>query len=215
VSIGLLRQAIDGWRSPPGPPIDLAFPLPRGTYLVANGGSNTFINNHVNTLEGERFRPWRGQSYGLDIVRLGPWGLRAPGWLPADPGAYAIFDTPVLAPCDGVVLEAVDGRADLAPPNTDRTYLPGNNVLLDCGEAWVLLAHLREGSVAVRAGDRVASGDQVGRVGNSGNTSEPHLHIHAQRPAPAAMPLSGAPLSLTLGGRQLRRSMVVRGSAVP
>ena len=183
--------------------VDLSFPLGPGSYLVVNGGSNINTNAHLMTLDAGvlRFRTWRGQSYGVDIVKLGAFGIRAPGVLPADPQAYAIYGARVLAPCDGRVVVAVDGLPDMQVPEVDREHLAGNHVLLRCAEADVLLGHLSPGSVQVRAGDAVAAGAWLGSVGNSGNTGEPHLHVHAQRPGPANAPLGGDPLPILFDGR--------------
>jgi murein DD-endopeptidase MepM/ murein hydrolase activator NlpD len=68
------------------------------------------------------------------------------------------------------------------------------------------MAHLQSGSVAVAEGDNIQSGDRIGAVGNSGNTAEPHLHIHAQRAGTADAPLSGEPLPIRIDGRFLVRN---------
>ena len=197
-------------RQPPSPLVDLAFPLKNGHYLVVNGGRGVLINAHNATLEGERFRPYRGQSYGVDIVRISQWGLRADGVLPDDPAAYAIFGDAVAAPCSGRVIAAEDGAPDMSPPTPDRRHMAGNHVIIACGSAWVVLGHLRQQSLRVRAGSMVEIGSPIGVVGNSGNSNEPHLHIHAQRPAPPDAPLSGEPLPIRLGGRFLLRNDRVR-----
>lgn len=171
--------ALTGRRPPEGTIVDLAFPLGGGTYYVANGGNNPLVNAHLMTLRGERFRAWRGQSHGVDLVRLNAWGFRARGPRPRDPAAYAIFGDPVRAPCSGRVVQALDGLPDLRPPQKDREHMAGNHVLLACGDIQVLLGHFRQGSVSVREGDAVGVGQEIGRVGNTGNTDEPHLHIHA------------------------------------
>ena len=193
--------------------VNLSFPLGPGSYLVVNGGSDINTNAHLMTLDAgvPRFREWRGQSYGMDIVKLDAFGFRARGVLPADPKAYAIYGARVLAPCAGQVLLAVDGLPDMQVPEVDREHLAGNHVMLRCADAdsntnmssgvEVLLGHLRPGSVQVRAGASVAVGDWLGSAGNSGNTGEPHLHVHAQRPGPVGAPLGGDPLPLLFGGR--------------
>ena len=183
--------------------VNLAFPLEPGRYLVVNGGSNASTNAHLETLNTEvpRYRAWRGQSYGVDLVALDPFGFRASGVQPADPRAYRIYGARVLAPCAGQIIIAVDGLRDMQVPKVDRDHLAGNHVLLRCAEANVLLGHLQLGSVQVRAGASVAVGDWLGLVGNSGNTGEPHLHIHAQRQGSTEAPLGGDPLPLQFNGR--------------
>src|SRR5688572_15462803 len=71
------------------------FPLRNGVYYVAAGGSNTLVNPHVATLTAERFRDHRGQSYGIDIVKINSLDLRARGVAPRDPRKYAIFGAAV------------------------------------------------------------------------------------------------------------------------
>ena len=194
---------------PPETAVNLAFPLGPGNYLVVNGGSGISTNAHLMTLDASvpRFRAWRGQSYGVDIVQLDAFGLRARGVLPADPAAYRIYGTRVLAPCAGRVVLAMDHLPDMLVPEVDREHLAGNHVLLRCANPTastsvdVLLGHLRPGSVQVRPGTSVAVGAWLGAVGNSGNTGEPHLHVHAQRPGPVGAPLGGDPLPILFDGR--------------
>lgn len=204
ICVSLVIQGVQG-RSPPpeAKPIDIVFPMGPGTYLVANGGAHQIINGHLKTLhpKTERQSAYRGQSYAIDFIKIDNFGLRAPGWRPSDPAAYAIFGEPVYAPCSGTVIEVSDGQADMPVPKMDQSKLEGNHVLIQCGEAAVLLAHFRNGSVRVAPGDRVKVGQPVGEAGNSGQTSEPHLHIHMQRlPSPGPL-LSGEPLFLAFDGQ--------------
>lgn len=155
---------------PPEPPRDLAFPLKGGRFVVAQGGAGGLLNRHAGHAE---------QRYAVDITAVGPEGFRAAGLLPADPGAYRVFGTPVLAPCAGTVETAWGDLPDLPPPTADRAAPEGNHVVLRCGDLDVEVAHLAKGSVAVVPGAAVEVGDLLGRVGNSGNTTEPHLHVHA------------------------------------
>lgn len=205
VLIGIVGMALAGRRLP-GEPIDLEFPLRSGTYLVLNGGSQVLINAHISTIDDERFEAYQGQSYGVDLVRINSVGLRAHGVLPRDPSAYFIFGDPVFSPCRGRVLSAQDGAEDMAPPQTDRVHMVGNNVILECGLLWVVLGHLQRGSVAIQAGEVVEVGQVIGRVGNSGNTGEPHLHMHAQTPGLPSAPLNGEPVPMRLGNRYLVRN---------
>jgi hypothetical protein len=210
-AIFVLAASIDGRRIPSAPVVDLAFPLRHGTYYVAAGGSTELLNPHLRTLTADRFRAYRGQSYGVDLIKLRRPGTRASGLLPRDPVRYAIYGDTVYAPCSGAVVRSEDGFEDMRPPQPDRAHMAGNYVLLNCGGVHVLLGHLRPGSVRVLVGEPVAAGAAIGQVGNSGNTNEPHLHLHAQRPATAGHePLSGDPLPVRFDGRFLVRNDRVR-----
>ena len=120
------------------------------------------------------------QRYALDLLKLNAIGVRARGLYPSDPKRYAIFGADVVSPCDGVVAAAEDGFMDLSPPERDLEHRAGNYIAIESGGATVYLAHLMRGSVAVKSGERISKGQILGRVGNSGNTTEPHLHIHAE-----------------------------------
>ncbi len=183
--------------------VDIAPPFPPGHYLIAHGGSTPMINGHLKTLNPavERFRPWRGQSKALDIFRVTPLGLHKKGWQPTDPARYTTFGVPVLSPCSGEVALLVDGIQDMPVPEMDRDHMAGNHVAINCGDFFVILAHLRQGSIAVATGDRVRTGAFLGQMGNSGNSSEPHLHLHAQRGLPEEAPLAGEPLWLTINNQ--------------
>lgn len=207
-------QALAGRTLPPVAVVDIANPFGPGRYLVASGGSTPLVNAHVRTLDPsiECYLSWRGQSYAVDFTGLGRWGLRASGWRPADPAAYVIFGAALHAPCDGMVVAAEGGMPDFDVPQEDPVNRLGNHVILRCGDAEIVLAHMRQGSVAVVPGDAVAVGEPLGEVGNSGASAEPHLHIHAQRPAAeGAPPISGDPLALRIDGRFLVRGNRLTG----
>jgi hypothetical protein len=199
----LTWHAMKGQVLPEEAVVDIAPPFPPGHYLIAHGGSTPMINVHLKTLNQavERFRPWRGQSKALDIFRITPLGFHKNGWQPTDPARYTTFGVPVLSPCSGEVALLVDGIQDMPVPEMDRDHMAGNYVAINCGDFFVILAHLRQGSIAVATGDRVRTGAFLGQMGNSGNTSEPHLHLHAQRGLPAEAPLAGEPLWLTINNR--------------
>ena len=201
-------SALAGRTPQAGPVVDLAFPLKGGTYFVVSGGNNITINAHMMTLDAStpRFHAYRGQSYGVDVVKLDDWGFRANGLQPREPTAYNIYGASVYAPCGGVVLIALDGLPNMQVPQVDREHMAGNHVLLRCKDADVLLGHLKPGSVTFAAGNAVAVGDRIGHVGNTGNTGEPHLHVHAQRRSALSEPLSGDPLPMRFDGRFLVRN---------
>ncbi|MEO7251811.1 MAG: M23 family metallopeptidase, partial [Arenimonas sp.] len=94
---------------------------------------------------------------------------------------YYCFGKPVLAPAAGKVLEVVDGTSDNVPGQMNPKTVTGNRVIINHGSSeYSVLAHLRNGSLRVKSGDTVQAGDRVGDCGNSGNSSEPHLHYQLQ-----------------------------------
>ena len=112
-----------------------------------------------------------------------------------NPEDYGCYATPVLAPVSGQVHHATDGTPDRSPgqSSNDLENPTGNTVVLRLETGtYLVIAHLKTGSVKVQAGDEVWEGDVIGACGNSGNTSEPHIHIHHQRQDPRIYPLNFA-----------------------
>lgn len=196
---GLCWRVFLGYPAPEGA-IRLAAPLQDGRFVVGQGGASPFINGHF------RVDP---QNHALDVLELNGAGRRSTwGASSDDLEAWTIFGQPVLAPCEGRVLVTVDGLPDLPVGERDRRNLAGNHVVVECGDVEVVLAHLRQGSVTVATGDTVAVGDRLGEVGNSGNTSEPHLHLHAERGGPRGVILEGEAVPMLIDGRYLVRGDV-------
>jgi hypothetical protein len=191
--------------------VSLTFPLEDGRFYVANGGTVGLINAHVGWAADPRLAAYRGQQFGVDLIQVDPLGFRTrKGVLgrpfPSNPEEYLIFGQPILAPCDGRIEAARDGLPDLPIPETDRANPTGNHVLLRCGDITVLLAHMRRGSVTAAVGAEVKTGNVVGQVGNSGNTGEPHLHIHAQQPGASDAPLAANGVVIRFDGALLTRN---------
>ncbi len=206
-----LRAAWVAATMPEGASVDLAWPLGPGIYLVANGGRLPAINAHAALLDPSHtlHAGFRGSSYGVDLIEVDRWGFRAGGIMPADPARYLIFGTPVLAPCAGQVILAKGDRPDMQVPELDDGHPAGNYVLLRCNGIDILLGHFRQGSLRVAAGDVLVVGEQIAEVGNSGESSEPHLHIHAQIPGRPDAPFGADPVATQLDG-----TFLVRGDLV-
>lgn len=140
-----------------------------------------------------------GQSNAIDILRPEPSGSGPSfGWGGGmhRPEHFPTFGEPVLAMADGVVVATSARQRD---HRTRRSwwslaylmlvegfvrevggprFVLGNHVIIDHGDdVYSASAHLRRGSLLVEVGDRVRAGDQVASVGNSGNSTEPHLHV--------------------------------------
>jgi hypothetical protein len=140
----------------------------RGTWLAGHAGATKFTNLHTT------------HRYAIDVLKIGPDGRLMDGSDLVVTNWYG-YDEPVYAPADGQVVTAVDSLPCGPIGNRDRDHPAGNHVVIDIGnDRQVLLAHLAAGSVAVGEGEYVTSGALIGRVGNSGNSEAPHLHLHVQ-----------------------------------
>ena len=203
-----MRLTYEAATIPEGAAVDLAPPLGAGHYLIINGGAGTVLNAHADALDQSNpaHHAFYGTAFGVDIVAIDRLGLRADGVNPSDPRRYRIFGTPVVAPCVGTVITAVDGLPDMPVPEQDDKHLAGNHIILRCGAVDIVLGHFHRGSVRVAAGEVLAIGAPIAQVGNSGSSSEPHLHIHAQLQGTQATPFSGRPIPLRLNRHFLIRN---------
>ena len=187
---------------PPAGAVEMSFPLAGGVYYVGGGGDSRFINGHQGS---------KPQRFALDIVQLNAAGRTSGGLFSNDLQGFAIFGQTVLSPCDGTVVVAEDGHPDLIPPDCDLNRVAGNHVVIACSGIKVMLAHLRQGSVSATVGQLVLSGTPLGQVGNSGNATQPHLHIHAERGGPETSIMENEPVPFTLDGRfAVRNSLFFR-----
>ncbi len=97
--------------------------------------------------------------------------------------SFYCYDEEILSPADGVVVEVRDGEADSVITSPRRASckakdIRGNYIIIEHAEGeYSTLAHLKAGSIIAGVGDEVVRGQVIGRCGNSGNSSEPHLHF--------------------------------------
>lgn len=147
-----------------------------GTWTVLNG-SPVQEHSHSWSLVNQR--------YAYDLVITDEDGRTRPAGTAATVENYYCYDEPVLAPADGVVVDAYDGAPESARAGGFCHPIKGDIrgcfvVLQHAPDEFCSLVHLRPGSVRVEPGDEVAAGDEVGRCGHTGNSSEPHLHVQVQ-----------------------------------
>lgn len=185
-------------------PSAVGFRLPLdGPVTVVWGGPTLDANYHA-------IMPDQRWAYDL-LVTSGGRSFRGEGARLED---YHAYGRPVLAPADGVVRIAHDREPDGAIGQWGVWRALGNHVVLEVAPAeFLFIAHLQRGSVGVEAGERVRAGQVLGRVGNSGNSSEPHIHVHLQDTAKPYLG-EGIPFyfhGYRLGGHSVSRGMPLGG----
>lgn len=149
-------------------PLSLPF---KGQWLVFWGGDTRDLNHHHDV---------PNQRFALDLQGVGENGKTRKG-----DGArnedYFAFGREVFSPANGAVIEVIEGVRDNTPGSMNPFSALGNCVVIQHRKDEVsVLAHLKQGSITVKAGDKVKQGQLLGQCGNSGNSSEPHLHYHLQ-----------------------------------
>lgn len=181
-------------------PVEVAAPV-QGRWVAINSPGSAVPSHGVKAY---------GQMYAVDLLQSAPdapttigWGLR-----PRRPQTFPSFGQPVLAMAPGAVIRVRDGQRDHGSRHTwplvlwmmivegfvrelaGVSSILGNHVVIEHDDGtYAAYAHLRRGSARVRDGERVQAGEQIGEVGNTGNTSEPHLHVQLMdraRPTAAA-----------------------------
>jgi len=171
----------------PATPVDkkpvtvIGAPLTGDAWQAGNGPSNT--SAHRRALIPIEGRAYISQRFAIDWVQLYPDGKTYKGD-PADNKNYRAYGHEILAVADGVVTETKDGipqntpgAPSLAIPITLET-VGGNHVIVDIGDGlYAFYAHMQPGSLRVKVGDKVRRGQVLGLLGNTGNSSEPHLHF--------------------------------------
>jgi hypothetical protein len=140
----------------------------KGTWLAGQAGATAITNGHLTN------------RYAIDMLRLGPGGKFFKGKAASVTDFYS-FDEPVYAPADGIVTQLQDALLSDSMHIADKNNSGGNFVIIDIGDGkYVFLGHLRKGSIPVKVGERVEAGTLIGRAGNSGYSTAPHLHMHVQ-----------------------------------
>lgn len=160
------------------------------TYPTSNSEKDTIsVSNPVQEsvlLGGKEYKThavWPSECYAYDILKE-----------PYDTGSddlydYGIYLADVYCPVNGTVIDCKDTEEDILPNTEEFESLLGNYIFIEIEETgtYLILAHLEKDSVLVEIGEYVTKGTKIAKVGNSGTTSEPHLHMQHQRNNPMEM----------------------------
>lgn len=129
-------------------------------------------------------RQYVGQRFAIDWIKLGDDGrlVRQGGKIDVN-SDYPTYGSNAIAVADATVVSVLDGlperTAGTLPQDTNLQNVTGNHVILDLGGGrYGFYAHLQPGHIRVKKGDQVKKGQVLALVGNSGNTTGPHLHFH-------------------------------------
>lgn len=165
----------------------IAAPLKGDDWLAGDSVHNDPDAAHRRTILLEGGRPWLAQRYAIDWVRYRIEKGTATTWSGREDQnrSYFCYDNPIYSVAEGTVVDAMDGIPENVPHSgkyaVALTFINagGNHVVVDIGgNRYVFYAHIRPGTLTVKVGDHVKTGQILGHVGNTGSSTEPHLHMH-------------------------------------
>jgi hypothetical protein len=192
-------EAFTGVATPVGPPaVVLSPPLKGSRWVVGSGccvmtahrGATLAIDGSVHVAE----------RFAIDFVQLDKEGRFFVG--PGDQlKSYAFFGAEILSAADGTVVTVVDGMPEQIPGALPKgvtvSTAGGNHIVVDIGGGrFAFYAHLQPGSLRVKPGDKVMTGQVLALLGNSGNSDAPHLHFHVMD-GPSPLKSNGLPYAFT------------------
>jgi len=181
-------------------PVVISPPLEGKGWLAINGCCS-FKGVHQASLMPVNGELYNSQRFATGYMMLDDQGRLVQGD-PSIPKNWVCYNEKVFAVLDGKVVSVLDGLPDQPPgtlpdPQTiNMKNYTGNHIILRAREGvYVFYAHLRNGSIRVKVGDQVISGDHIANLGNSGNTSAPHLHLHLMS---TRSPIGSKPVPYTI-----------------
>lgn len=165
----LIGMVMFGLREPSKNVYTVAYPVDAPT-LVMHGGPSLLTNYHY---------LHQSQKHALDIGGMSEDGMIHPPGKPLTEDSC--YGAPLIAVADGTIVKVVSDEPDVAFGKRGEGHPAGNHVLLEIAPSrYALYAHMKQNSAVVVEGQVVKTGDPLGACGNSGNTSQPHLHFQIQ-----------------------------------
>jgi murein DD-endopeptidase MepM/ murein hydrolase activator NlpD len=201
------------------PPAVIAPPLRGPGWL--DGNSCCDMTPHRMATNPINGKLWAAERFAIDYLQLRPDGRIYDGDQ-TKLESYAYFGTDIHAVADGPVVSVLDGLPEEVP-GKDPAGLPldqysGNHIVQDIGGGnYALYAHLKTGSIKVKPGDRLTTGQVFASLGNSGNTDAPHLHFHVMS-TPDPLHSDGLPFVIdqfTLDNRLTSVDTLFNGQPAP
>jgi hypothetical protein len=161
-------------------------------WFVFWGGTTVEQNYHV---------AYEDQQYAYDLLMVKDGASHKGN--PKKNENYYVFGKDIIAPCDAKVVKVITGVKDNIPGELNPGQLTGNTIVLQTeNEEYILFAHLKENSIVVKEGQMILQGDLMGQCGNSGNTTEAHLHLSLQ---------NAVDMNISTGGKIFFDTILVNG----
>ncbi|MEX1060772.1 MAG: M23 family metallopeptidase [Methyloceanibacter sp.] len=183
-----------------GPPAVVVAPPLKGSRWVMGGGCCTPYSYHRGATLPLNGAIRVAERFAIDFVQLNDKDMLIDGPM-KELSSYAYFGDEIYSVADGTVVGAEDGLPEQVPgklPDGATIQMAaGNHVVVDIGQGrFAFYAHMQPGSLKVKVGDKVTTGQVLGLLGNTGNTDTPHLHFHVMD-GPSPLSANGRPYVFT------------------
>jgi len=154
----------------------------KGEYILPFTGKWTVFNGGID--ENLRHGGSVSQTYAYDFIIMDDEGKSFHGKA-TDLHSYYCYEKDIIAPADGTVVQvrkrSKNSFVDGINAYCDSVDIRGNYVTIKHHDSeYSVSAHLMPNSITVKVGDKVKQGEVIAKCGNSGNSSEPHLHFQFQ-----------------------------------
>lgn len=174
-------------------PVRISSPLRGGKWVACGGYAGLTGHRTANFPVDNGMHA--AQTFAIDWVRVDEKGFSVSDTKTCE--GNACYDQPIYAVADGVVVGCntrFPNQVPFKPAGKDRmSWAGGNSVVIKMDNGYyAFYAHMKPGSTRVKAGDKVTRGQEIGNVGNSGNSTGPHLHMHVTR-NPGILQADGVP----------------------
>ena len=156
---------------------EIEFPLKNGRFLITDGGNSKIsrlMNYHYYSKIHKKNKTNRSMLYATDLVKL---SNTTKSLLPIHNEDYPIYNDTVYSPMDGIIFKIVNGISDNKPFSGNYPYNSGNTIVIKNNNYYFLLGHLKFNSIEVNEGEKIKRGQKIAKIGNSGWTERPHLHM--------------------------------------
>jgi hypothetical protein len=189
--------------------IDILFPFKKGSYLVTDGGNSRIsrlMNYHFYSSVHVKNKTNNSMLYATDIVRIDNNVKR---FLPSRNEDYPIFGENVYSPLGGVVVKVENEINDKVPYSGGYPYNTGNTIVIRKDNLYMLLGHLKKGSIRVEVNQLVSENEHVAEAGNSGYSERSHIHIQLIE-SNSENYWKGLGVSIRFGNKNLYKNRIIK-----
>jgi hypothetical protein len=189
--------------------LEIVFPFKQGKYLITDGGNSRtsrLMNYHFFSHVHKKKKTNLSMLFATDIIKIRNSEVN---YLPPRNVDYPIFGEKVFSPISGLVKIVENGIEDNIPYSGHYPYNTGNTIVIQHGNTFMLLGHLKKDSIRVKAGDKVIANDFIAEAGNSGYSERPHIHIQLIKSLTDKY-WTGTGVSIKFKGKNLYKNRLIK-----